>query len=442
MRGLPDEPGVHQAHRRTADHVELRAHRDVGGDHQPRRDERHRARTDHARDVEAERHAAVPNPGGEPLGELRVHDPLHCRERDVEDQALVAAAWEHERGRQNHFGPDRRDPRVEAGIRGDDLVVAEVVEASEVNEGIALADAIGTDLSDDGIDRRDSLRGSGDRVGRDRLPRESLLVVRRAGRTGEGTLTVTNSTLSGNSAPYGGGIYNFGTLNLVNTLIANSPFGRDCGNGGIINTNDHNLIQGTSNNACGLTNGVNGSLIGVDPLLAPLGDYGGSTWTLALLPGSPAINAGNNSTCQATDQRGVTRPLSGGGTCDIVLFNEGAIVHTSVLPMGGNHLTNDVAVGLRYLQAWLTGNGAAGIYNLMEDVATAEIARSQVWQWIQRGRFTEAAVRGVMKEEVDRIRDEGGGDRRLEEAEALFSEVALGQNYVEFLTLPAYAVLE
>ncbi|HEV8626802.1 MAG TPA: malate synthase A [Acidimicrobiia bacterium] len=105
-------------------------------------------------------------------------------------------------------------------------------------------------------------------------------------------------------------------------------------------------------------------------------------------------------------------------------------------------LRNDVAVGLRYLQAWLTGNGAAGIYNLMEDVAPAEIARSQVWQWIQRGRFTEAAVRGVMKEEVDRIREEGGGDRRLEEAEAIFSDVALQREYAEFLTLPAYEVLE
>jgi len=78
----------------------------------------------------------------------------------------------------------------------------------------------------------------------------------------------------------------------------------------------------------------------------------------------------------------------------------------------------------------------------MEDVATAEIARSQVWQWIQRGCFSEAAVRGVMKEEVDRIRDEGGGDRRLEDATALFSDVALGRDYTEFLTLPGYEVLE
>jgi malate synthase len=115
-------------------------------------------------------------------------------------------------------------------------------------------------------------------------------------------------------------------------------------------------------------------------------------------------------------------------------------------------LRNDVAVGLRYLQAWLTGNGAAGIFNLMEDVATAEIARSQVWQWIHRGRFTQEAVRGVVKEEVDRIREEGAGDRRLDEAEALFTEVALGNTrgpggvprneFVEFLTLPAYEVLE
>src|SRR5438445_2207369 len=94
-------------------------------------------------------------------------------------------------------------------------------------------------------------------------------------------------------------------------------------------------------------------------------------------------------------------------------------------------LRNDVAVGLRYLSAWLTGNGAAGIFNLMEDVATAEIARSQVWQWIQRGRFDAGTVEGVMKEEVDRLREEGGGDRRLEEAEALFREVALGSEYAE-----------
>ncbi len=65
-----------------------------------------------------------------------------------------------------------------------------------------------------------------------------------------------------------------------------------------------------------------------------------------------------------------------------------------------------------------------------------------MWQWIQRGRYTDAQVQGVIKEEVDRIREEGGGDRRLDDAEALFSELALGRDYVEFLTLPAYEVLE
>jgi hypothetical protein len=65
-----------------------------------------------------------------------------------------------------------------------------------------------------------------------------------------------------------------------------------------------------------------------------------------------------------------------------------------------------------------------------------------VWQWIRRGRFTEAAVRGVIKEEVDRIREEAGGDRRLEEAETIFSELALGRDYAEFLTLSAYPLLE
>jgi malate synthase len=115
-------------------------------------------------------------------------------------------------------------------------------------------------------------------------------------------------------------------------------------------------------------------------------------------------------------------------------------------------LRNDVAVGLRYLTAWLNGNGAAGIFNLMEDVATAEIARSQVWQWIRRGRFDTGTVKGVVKEEVDRIREEGGMDRRLDEAEALFGELALPSapgsggvprdDFVEFLTLPAYDVLE
>jgi hypothetical protein len=134
-----------------------------------------------------------------------------------------------------------------------------------------------------------------------------------------GTLTVQNSTLSGNSAARGSGIDNeIVTLHLSNTILANSPSGGDCINFGTIATNDHNLIKATGSNACGLTNGAGGSLIGIDPLLSSLGNYGGSTPTFALLPGSPAIDAGNNATCLAIDQRGAVRPQ--GAACDIGAF--------------------------------------------------------------------------------------------------------------------------
>jgi malate synthase len=95
----------------------------------------------------------------------------------------------------------------------------------------------------------------------------------------------------------------------------------------------------------------------------------------------------------------------------------------------GLHL--NVSVGVRYLDAWLKGVGAAAIDNLMEDAATAEISRSQVWQWVQAGRFDEAQVR----REIAAVE---AGD----EAKELFSELALAPDLVEFLTLPAYTRLE
>jgi malate synthase len=90
----------------------------------------------------------------------------------------------------------------------------------------------------------------------------------------------------------------------------------------------------------------------------------------------------------------------------------------------------NVSVGTRYLDAWLRGSGAVAIDNLMEDAATAEISRSQVWQWVRAGRFAPERVR----EEVRRV------DAR-EDAKGLFEELALGAELVEFLTLPAYARL-
>jgi malate synthase len=115
-------------------------------------------------------------------------------------------------------------------------------------------------------------------------------------------------------------------------------------------------------------------------------------------------------------------------------------------------LRNGVAVGLRYLASWLGGNGAAGIFNLMEDVATAEIARSQVWQWVANeveldtGEVvTDELVRRVVDDELATIKEAVGNDRdeldRVDEARSIFEQVALSTDYVEFLTLPAYELL-
>jgi malate synthase len=87
----------------------------------------------------------------------------------------------------------------------------------------------------------------------------------------------------------------------------------------------------------------------------------------------------------------------------------------------------NVSVGVRYLDAWLRGTGAAAIDNLMEDAATAEISRAQVWTWVRAGRFT-----------MERVREEIAGVEAGDEAKELFAEVALGDPLVEFLTLPAY----
>jgi malate synthase len=106
-------------------------------------------------------------------------------------------------------------------------------------------------------------------------------------------------------------------------------------------------------------------------------------------------------------------------------------------------LRSDVAVALRYLTAWLGGTGAAAIFNLMEDAATAEIARSQVWQWVRHGRFAREEVERVIEDEQQRFRAElGEGDWRIDDAREIFEQIALRGQFVEFLTLPAYDYLE
>src|SRR5205085_6464170 len=97
-------------------------------------------------------------------------------------------------------------------------------------------------------------------------------------------------------------------------------------------------------------------------------------------------------------------------------------------------LRQNVSVGIQYLASWLNGVGAAAIFNLMEDAATSEISRSQVWQWLRHGRVRRKDVRTVLDDEMQKL----DGVRRLGEARRLFEQIALSDEFVEFLTVPAY----
>ena len=96
----------------------------------------------------------------------------------------------------------------------------------------------------------------------------------------------------------------------------------------------------------------------------------------------------------------------------------------------------NVSVGIRYLQSWLNGVGAAAIDNLMEDAATAEISRSQVWQWIRHGVIERSRAEAV----IDEIAAQLGPDAA--QASALFRRIALGEEFTDFLTLPAYELID
>ena len=97
----------------------------------------------------------------------------------------------------------------------------------------------------------------------------------------------------------------------------------------------------------------------------------------------------------------------------------------------------NVSVGIRYIAAWLQGVGAAAIDNLMEDVATAEISRSQIWQWLHHGRVERADVERIVAEVMAELPDEPV----YREAREVFEKVSMREIFVEFLTLTAYAHL-
>jgi len=126
------------------------------------------------------------------------------------------------------------------------------------------------------------------------------------------------------------------------------------------------------------------------------------------------------------------------------------------VPMGTRTeegLRLNVRVGIQYIEAWLRGNGCVPLYSLMEDAATAEISRAQVWQWLHHGatltdgrRVTPELIGTVIDDEMTRIEREIGTERfrsgRFPEARTLFEKISTAPRLETFLTLPAYEALE
>ncbi|MFP6746632.1 MAG: malate synthase A [Alphaproteobacteria bacterium] len=126
---------------------------------------------------------------------------------------------------------------------------------------------------------------------------------------------------------------------------------------------------------------------------------------------------------------------------DLLAVHQGSITEAG--------LRMNLSVGTQYVEAWLRGNGCVPLYNLMEDAATAEISRAQVWQWLKHeaeftigGTITADLVREAMAEELDKIREEVGGevfdDGKYAEAGELFLRMVTEDEFQDFLTLPAY----
>ena len=138
-------------------------------------------------------------------------------------------------------------------------------------------------------------------------------------------------------------------------------------------------------------------------------------------------------------------PPAAGRAADLLVVPDGAVTERG--------LRTNVDVGIQYLEAWLRGSGCVPIYNLMEDAATAEISRTQVWQWVRHGarladgrRVGPELVRATIAEELEKIRGLVGPARfdggRFDLAARLFDEMMTGSEFAEFLTLVAYDHLD
>ena len=124
---------------------------------------------------------------------------------------------------------------------------------------------------------------------------------------------------------------------------------------------------------------------------------------------------------------------------DLLAVPEGTITEAG--------LRQNLNVGIGYIEAWLRGTGCVPLYNLMEDAATAEISRAQVWQWIRHGAKLEdgrtidmALCRKLLDEELAKLRASNGSGG-YEEAAVLFNELIEAPAFPEFLTLPAYDMI-
>jgi hypothetical protein len=200
-----------------------------------------------------------------------------------------------------------------------------------------------------------------------------------------GTLTLLNSTVTGNTAQVGGGLDLVGgAMALKNTIVAHNsaPTGANC-SGGAVSSQGHNL---DSDGSCGLV--ASGDLSAVDPQLGPLQNNGGPTQTQALLPGSPAIDAGDPVGCPPTDQRGTVRPQH--GVCDIGAFEAETAFRggsLSISPPSGSYLSTqgfDLVLAINAIGRTIVG----GQVTVDGTDVTAAVARCVVPGTLVTGGFT------------------------------------------------------
>jgi malate synthase len=141
-----------------------------------------------------------------------------------------------------------------------------------------------------------------------------------------------------------------------------------------------------------------------------------------------------------------------------VLREEARVTAADLLAIPDGEITEEglrwnIDVGLRYLEAWLRGSGCVPIYNLMEDAATAEICRAQIWQWVRHGatlqdgrKITKELVLQACEEQLRKIREDLGGpafdQSRFAQAARIFEPMITEPEFPEFLTLAAYTSID